>query len=179
MVPLFSYELRGVPYMKTSRFAWQGARVSRLSRALVCALFLWGSCSGAQAPATTQGPQASPRNVVPEPQGIDGTEILSDTQGVDFNPYLHKILKMIYAEWLRVLPEDAHPPQKLAGETLIRFTINPDGQVASMHLDGSTHSDPLNRAAWGAITRVGTFPQLPEAFHGPHLELRIHFKVNE
>ena len=111
--------------------------------------------------------------------GISPTEILSDTQGVNFTPYLHKILRTIYDRWLSLLPDDARPPKRLSGETLIRFTILPSGVISSMHLDGSGHEDSLDRAAWSAITGLGTLPALPAEFHGPNLELRIHFKVNE
>jgi TonB family protein len=108
----------------------------------------------------------------------NGVDILSDTQGVDFQPYLQRILRLIYEQWLPLIPEEARPPLMKQGVTQIRFTINPDGTIAAMHLDGSTHDDALNRAAWGSITSVGQFPPLPKQFHGPNLELRIHYLVN-
>lgn len=113
--------------------------------------------------------------------GMGGAEILSDTQGVNFDPYLRRILREIYDQWIPLIPEEARPPLRKSGTTTIRFTINPDGNIAvnGMHLDGSTHDDALNRAAWGSITGVGQFPPLPSQFHGPNLELRITYLVNE
>jgi TonB family protein len=108
-----------------------------------------------------------------------GPEILSDTQGVNFQPYLGRIMRMIYEQWIPLIPEEARPPLSKQGTTLVRFTINPDGTIGMMHLDGSTHDDALNRAAWGSIPAVGKFPPLPKEFHGPNLELRIHFLVNQ
>ena len=108
-----------------------------------------------------------------------GVDILSDTQGVNFQPYLQRILREIYEQWIPLIPEEAQPPLRKQGGTLIRFTINADGTIAAMNLDGSTHDDALNRAAWGSITGVGQFPPLPKEFHGPNLELRIHYLVNE
>ncbi len=108
-----------------------------------------------------------------------GYEVLSDTEGVDFGPYLTKILREIKATWLPLIPEEARPPLNKQGETLIRFTILPDGRLGQMALDGSTHDDALNRAAWGSITGVGVFPPLPANFKGPNLELRIHYLVNK
>jgi len=107
-----------------------------------------------------------------------GAEILSDTQGVNFNPYLQRIIRLIYAQWIPLLPEEARPPLNKRGTTQVRFTINPDGTVAAMHLDGSSHDVALDKAAWGSITGVGQFPPLPKQFHGPNLELRIHYLVN-
>ncbi len=111
--------------------------------------------------------------------GMGPAEILSDTQGVNFQPYLRRILQEIYDQWIPLIPEEARPPLRKAGVTQIRFTILPDGSIGAMHLDGSTHDDALNKAAWGSITGVGQFPALPSQFHGPNLELRIHYLVNQ
>jgi len=108
-----------------------------------------------------------------------GAEILSDTQGVNFQPYLQRIIRLIYQQWIPLLPEETRPPLNKRGTTQIRFTINPDGTIAAMHLDGSTHDEALDHAAWGSITGVGQFPPLPKQFHGPNLELRIHYLVNQ
>jgi outer membrane biosynthesis protein TonB len=107
-----------------------------------------------------------------------GADILSDTQGVDFDPYIRRILADIKRNWDPLIPEEARPPLSKQGETFIRFTILPDGNIAEMHLDGSTHDDAINHSCWSAITSEGQFPPLPAQFHGPNLELRIHFFVN-
>jgi TonB family protein len=108
-----------------------------------------------------------------------GVDILSDTQGVDFQPYLARIMREIYEQWLPLIPEEARPPLNKQGTTLIRFKINQDGTIGGIYLDGSTHDEALDRAAWGSITGVGQFPPLPKQFHGPNLELRIHYLVNK
>jgi TonB family protein len=107
-----------------------------------------------------------------------GMEILSDTRGVNFGPYIKQVIPMIYAWWRQFIPEEARPPGNMQGETVIRFTINSDGKLSAMHLDGRSGQSKLDRAAWGAITSVKQFPPLPEKFTGPNLELRIHFTVN-
>jgi outer membrane biosynthesis protein TonB len=108
-----------------------------------------------------------------------GVDILSDTMGVDFNPYLQKIIREIYYTWLPLIPEEARPPLNKQGETQIRFTILPDGTIGGMTLESSSHDDAINRSSWGSITGVGKFPPLPKEFHGPNLELRIHYLVNK
>ena len=112
-------------------------------------------------------------------QGMNtGVDVLSDTMGVDFGPYLNKVIREIYNNWLPLIPEEARPPLNKSGETLIRFTILPNGTVGGMHLDGSTHDDAINRAAWGSVNGQ-QFPPLPAEFKGPNLELRIHYLVNK
>jgi TonB family protein len=113
-------------------------------------------------------------------QGMgEGAEILSDTQGVDFGPYIRRILEDIRRNWYPLIPEEARPPLNKQGETLIRFTILPDGRIAAMNLDGSSQDQAIDRACWGGITGVGQFPPLPANFHGPNLELRIDFLTNK
>lgn len=113
-------------------------------------------------------------------QGVKtGVDVLSDTMGVNFDPYLKKIIREIYNTWIPLIPEEARPPLNKQGVTQIRFTILPDGRIGAMHLDGSTQDQALDRAAWGSITGVGQFPPLPSEFHGPNLELRIHYLVNK
>ena len=111
--------------------------------------------------------------------GMGPAEVLSDTKGVNFDPYLQRILREIYDQWIPLIPEEARPPLSKSGTTLIRFIINPDGSIGGVYLDGSTHDSALNKAAWGSITGVGQFPPLPSQFTGPNLELRIHYLVNE
>jgi TonB family protein len=110
------------------------------------------------------------------PQG--DLEILSDTLGVDFGPYIKRLLRILYASWVPLIPEETRPPLNKEGDTLIRFRINPDGSLSYMHLDGSSHDDAINRAAWGSVTGVGQFPPLPKDFTGPNLDLRIHFVIS-
>ena len=107
-----------------------------------------------------------------------GVDILSDTMGVDFDPYLQKIMREIYETWLPLIPEEARPPLNKQGETQIRFIINPDGTIGGMQMEDSTHDDAINRACWGSITGVNQFPPLPKQFHGPNLELRIRYFTN-
>jgi TonB family protein len=125
-----------------------------------------GDYGGSNAPSSNQGVST-------------GVDVLSDMRGVDFNPYLRRILADIRRNWIPLIPEEARPPLNKQGETLIRFTIMPDGRIAAMSLDGSTQDTAIDRAAWGGITGVGQFPPLPANFKGPNLELRIDFLVNK
>ncbi|WP_433967623.1 energy transducer TonB [Tunturiibacter gelidiferens] len=96
-----------------------------------------------------------------------GADILSDTQGVDFGPYIRRILGDIKRNWIPLIPEEARPPLNKQGETLIRFTILPDGRIAAMNLDGSSQDQAIDRACWGGITGVGQFPRSPQTSTAP------------
>jgi len=147
--------------------------------AFCCAVALTCACVGV-AQDLKQAPADGPTEAAGDGHAFhQGAEILSDTQGVDLQPYLRDAIRQIYAQWLALMPEEAKPPQNQKGMTSIRFTINPDGTIAAMHLDGSAQDAALDRAAWGAMTGLGRFPALPKEFHGPDLELRIYFRVNQ
>ena len=61
-------------------------------------------------------------------------EVLSDTQGVDFGPYLERVLQTVRMNWYNIIPEEARPPLMKKGKVAIEFAITPDGKVAGMNL---------------------------------------------
>jgi TonB family protein len=102
-------------------------------------------------------------------------EILSDTQGVDFGPYLQRILQDVRVNWYHLIPESAEMKK---GKLAIEFAITKDGKVADMRLVATSGDDALDRPAWGSITASNPFPPLPKEFTGPYLALRFRFYYN-
>jgi TonB family protein len=105
-------------------------------------------------------------------------EILSDTQGVDFGPYMQRVIQAIRTNWYAIIPETARAPILKQGNVYIQFVIGKDGKVSGMRLEGPSGDISLDRAAWGGITGSNPFPQLPTNFNGPYLALRIKFMYN-
>jgi TonB family protein len=105
-------------------------------------------------------------------------DILSDTQGVDFGPYLSRVLESIKSNWYNLIPEEARAPLLKHGKVAIRFLITPTGKVAGMFVELPSGDVPLDRAAYGGITASDPFSPLPHEFHGPYLALRITFFYN-
>jgi TonB family protein len=105
-------------------------------------------------------------------------EILSDTMGVDFAPYITRILQTIRQNWINGLPPSAYPPIWKQGKTGIDFVILKDGKVSNMALHSSSGDVALDRSAWGGITGSNPFPPLPKEFPGPNIVLRIGFFCN-
>lgn len=153
-------------------------RTLRIS--FICTLALATVLSGL--PSNAQGQSSASSSASPRSQSgqepASTFEVLSDTQGVDFGPYLRSVLHSVQAKWQTLLPAKVQKPTLAKGVTAIRFKISPDGKVSGMSLDASTHDDELNRAAWNAI-KGQQFAPLPAAFTGPNLEIRILFRVNE
>ncbi len=127
---------------------------------------------GAEAPAVGGG-------LNQHPGAAGGAEILSDTQGVDFGPYMQRVIHETYRTWDPLIPEEVNPPILKRGVVDVVFTILPNGRVAphSMVLVGRSGDVALDRAAWGAI-QGADYPPLPQQFHGPFLQLRFRFQYN-
>jgi TonB family protein len=106
---------------------------------------------------------------------LGALDILSDTQGVDFAPYLQRILQNVRENWYHLIPESAEMKK---GKLQIQFAITKDGKVADMRLETSSGDVALDRPAWGSITASNPFPPLPSNFTGPYLALRFRFYYN-
>jgi len=106
---------------------------------------------------------------------LGNLEVLSDTQGVDFGPYLQRVLHDVKINWYSLIPESA---QMKHGNLAIEFAITKDGKIADMHLATSSGDIPLDRAAWGGIVASNPFPPLPSEFGGQYLALRFRFFYN-
>jgi TonB family protein len=118
-------------------------------------------------------------NRAPQHPGVNaGADILSDTMGVDFGPYMQRVIAATYRSWIPLIPESARPPLDKSGKVGIEFRINPDGSVKEMVLKFPSGDVALDRAAWGGITGASPYPPLPKEFKGPYLALRFGFYYN-
>jgi TonB family protein len=107
-----------------------------------------------------------------------GLEILSDTMGVDFGPYLKRFTYAVQTQWDHMLPESAFPPVSKKGVVVIEFAITKNGDVKGMKLISGSGDVSLDRAAWAAITSAIPLPKLPTEFAGDYLEIRALFYYN-
>ena len=104
--------------------------------------------------------------------------ILSDTRGVDFTPYLIRLLREVRRNWYAVIPESTRWGEK--GRVVIVFAVLKDGSVplgqpTLVYSSGRSH---LDRPALAAIRASQPFPPLPAEFTGPNLVLQFTFLYN-
>ncbi|HEV3305149.1 MAG TPA: TonB C-terminal domain-containing protein [Candidatus Sulfotelmatobacter sp.] len=102
-------------------------------------------------------------------------EILSDTMGVDFGPYLQRVLQNVRENWYRLIPESA---QMKKGKLALEFAIMKDGSVRGLGITQGSGDVTLDRPAYGSITASDPFPPLPAEFKGEFLSLRFRFYYN-
>jgi outer membrane biosynthesis protein TonB len=130
--------------------------------------------NGQYAPASnskTQEPVQPPS----AKERLGGVDVLSDTGGFDFSPYLRSVLKIVKQNWYASVPERG--PRVPQGEVSIEFAILRNGKVKGMKLAQSSGTIPMDRVAWGSIYN-SKLPPLPVEYSGQYLALRFHFPYN-
>jgi hypothetical protein len=107
-----------------------------------------------------------------------GVEMLTDTEGVDFNDYLRRVYIAVRNNWYAVMPASVSLGDQ--GVVSLQFKIMRDGSVPDgdpQRVFGSG-KEPLDRAAVSSIRASNPFPQLPAQFKGPYIELRFTYYYN-
>src|SRR4029077_19204474 len=98
-----------------------------------------------------------------------------DTMGVDFNPYLARVLHDVKQNWYALIQESASWKK---GRVVLEFYIMKDGSVAGLKVVGSSGDVAMDRPAYGSITGSNPLPPLPIEFTGPYLGLRFSYYYN-
>jgi TonB family protein len=111
-------------------------------------------------------------------KALDQAEILTDTMGVDFGPYMTRIVQIVRQNWYSLMPESVYPPIRKQGKLALEFVILKDGKVSGMALRTPSGDVALDRAAWASITASNPFPPLPKEFPGQILGLRFYYFYN-
>jgi TonB family protein len=117
----------------------------------------------------------SPSVPIPGKLG-SAVELLSDPMGVDFWPYLVKVLSTVRRNWFAVIPESARMGRQ--GRTAIQFSIDRGGTVPKLVISGPSGTEALDRAAVASISASNPFPPLPAEFRGGQIRLQFVFKYN-
>ena len=116
-------------------------------------------------------------NLPPSP-GSQGSnmQLLTDPQGVDFRPYLIRILASVKQHWLSVIPESVKLGRR--GKVAIQFSISRDGNVPKLVIAEASGAEALDRAAVAGISASVPFPPLPAEFKGDRIVLQMNFAYN-
>lgn len=107
-----------------------------------------------------------------------GIEMLTDTEGVDFNDYFRRIYYIVKGNWEAVMPPSVSLGEQ--GIVSLHVKIMRDGSVPDpepIMLYGSG-KEPLDRAAVSSIRASNPFPPLPAQFKGPYIEVRYTYYYN-
>jgi TonB family protein len=122
--------------------------------------------------------QNAPDNAQPLHPSHGILEVLSDTKGINFAPYLEEVVHATQQNWRTITMDSSR--YRLTGpvEVVVEFSIRRDGSVDGLKLDAASGNAALDRAAREAVTDSSPLLPLPEEFPEQHIELRIHFHQN-
>lgn len=113
----------------------------------------------------------------PTPGRIQSSlQLLSDPQGVDFKPYLIRILATVRRNWLVIIPESARMGRR--GKVLLQFIVARNGSVPKLVIAMPSGAEALDRAAVAGISASVPFPPLPPEFKGNEVRLQFSFTYN-
>ena len=130
----------------------------------------WGASSTSAGDYVSSGRRGS--------KALDQVEILTDTMGVDFGPYLTQVIQVVKKNWYSIMPPSVYPPVYKQGKLAIEFEVLKDGTVSGMTLRTSSGDVALDRAAWGSITASTPLAPLPKEFPGKLIGLRFYYFYN-
>ncbi|MGH9481356.1 MAG: TonB family protein, partial [Terriglobales bacterium] len=105
-----------------------------------------------------------------------GVQILTDTQGVDFDSYLRRVVEIVRRNWYAVMPETVYLGTQ--GRVVLIFNINTNGSVPGIQPIGLSGTASLDQAAEASVSASNPFPPLPSEFHGPFITLQFSFYYN-
>jgi hypothetical protein len=107
-----------------------------------------------------------------------GLEMLTDTEGIDFNPYLLTASLSVRQNWYAVIPPSVESGEQ--GINTAEFRILQDGKVPMDFLKLTIHSgnEEFDKASLTAIRASTPFSHLPEKFSGPFIVVDITFYYN-
>jgi protein TonB len=103
-------------------------------------------------------------------------QLLSDAQGVDFRPYLARVLASVKSRWFAIMPDAVR--QGRTGKVGVQVVIPRDGGLGKVVFVGTTGVAALDNAAIAAISAASPFPPLPPAFKGAEIRVQINFAYN-
>ncbi|HZT29819.1 MAG TPA: TonB family protein [Bryobacteraceae bacterium] len=116
-------------------------------------------------------------NLPPSPGKVGSNlELLSDPLGVDFRPYLIRILTSVRRNWFAVMPESAKLGR--SGRVAIQFAISRSGSVPKLVIVSPSGTEAFDRAAVAGISASNPFPPLPAEFKGDQIRLQFNFAYN-
>ena len=153
-------------------FGEKPERLQSLSETLNTLEFKAGETLGANAST------AKPAVEGFQPEKTQGAvQILTPTNGVDFNSYLAGLMATVKRKWYAIMPDAALDGTK--GRVILLFNIDKNGALSEgPTVESKSGAGPLDEAALAAVRVSAPFKTLPQDFKGAYIRLRFIFYYN-
>ena len=107
---------------------------------------------------------------------VERPTILSDTQGVNFGPWLTAVYFRVRNNWYSVIPQVYR--SGLKGVVVIVFDVRRNGSLEDLEVVRSSRFSPYDRAAISSLKLSEPLPNFPNAFTKDRLTLQFTYFYN-
>ena len=107
---------------------------------------------------------------------VERPTILSDTQGVNFGPWLTAVYFRVRSNWYSVIPQVYR--SGLKGVVVIVFDVRRNGSLEELEIVRSSDFSPYDRAAVSSLKLSEPLPNFPDAFKEDRLTLQFTYLYN-
>ena len=107
---------------------------------------------------------------------VERPSILSDTQGVNFGPWLTAVYYRVRNNWYSVIPQVYR--SGLKGVVVIVFDVRRNGSLKDLEIVRSSSFSPYDRAAISSLKLSEPLPNFPDAFTKDRLTLQFTYFYN-
>jgi len=107
---------------------------------------------------------------------VNRPRILSDTEGVNFSPWLTAVYFRVRDNWYSVIPQVYR--SGLQGVVVIVFDVYSNGRISGLRVVRSSGRSPYDRAAISSLKLSEPFPEFPTAFSQDQLTLQLTYLYN-
>ena len=114
----------------------------------------------------------------PANNGRGAIDILTDTEGIDFGPYLRSAMDQIRKNWYDLIPAEAKAPSFKQGLAIVTFSIRKDGTIDAVRISSPSGDYNFDDAASNAVKNSSPLAPLPAQFTKPALSVRLRFFYN-
>ena len=114
----------------------------------------------------------------PPNNGRVAIDILTDTEGIDFGPYLRSAMDQIRKNWYDLIPAEAKAPSFKQGLAIVTCSIRKDGTIDTVRISSPSGDSNFDDAASNAVKNSSPLAPLPAQFTKPALTVRLRFFYN-
>lgn len=154
-------------FSKTTNLLW-------MFTLLASALFLTIQTAAPQ----TKDPLPQSNGPAPRAKVSAGLQLLTDPEGVDFNPCLRQVYISVRNSWYAIMPPSVEKGEQ--GVNSVEFHVLQDGTVPkdSVKMTSQSGKSTLDAASLQAVREASPINRLPDKFSQPFIVLRITFYYN-
>jgi protein TonB len=91
--------------------------------------------------------------------------------GTRFKYYVDQITKKVSDQWLTSMLD----PQATGHRVCVSFQVERDGSITHIQIAQRSGDNTLDQTGLSAVQHVDTFPPLPEAYSGSHINVTYYF----